>query len=114
MILHEDTLIKDLLSNIDNYSSRIIFLVNDVNQLTGCVSQGDIIRALLNETSLKVPAKDIAQLNPIKVNKNKDINYIDIAKKKIIDKEIHAIPIVDNDNKIISVVTLFDVIKSNH
>ena len=113
MILNENILISDLLSNIDNHSSRIIFLVNDDDQLTGCVSQGDIIRSLMNGSSLKVPAKDIAQLNPVKINKNDVDNMMEYAKTIIIEKEIHALPIVDDKNKIISVITLFDVLKNN-
>ena len=110
MIINENTLIKDLLSDLESQSSRIVFLVNKTNQLTGSVSQGDIIRALINGSSIKVPAKDIANLNPVKVYKNENKDAFISAKNLIIKKHLHAVPILDKNNKILSVITLIDLL----
>ena len=68
MILNEDISIKDLLTTLENENEneRIAFLTNKKGKPTGCVTQGDIIRVLLDGVSLKVSSKDIAKLNPRK------------------------------------------------
>ena len=111
MISNENTPLIDLLEKIETNSVRIEFLVNNKNQLIGSVSQGDIVRALLNNSSLKIPSKDIAHLNPIKVIAVENKSNIDEVAKIIIKKHIHAVPIVDKQNKIIEIITLWDVIK---
>ena len=111
MISNENTPLIDLLEKIETNSVRIEFLVNNKNQLIGSVSQGDIVRALLNNSSLKIPSKDIAHLNPIKVIAVENKSNIDEVAKIIIKKHIQAVPIVDKQNKIIEIITLWDVIK---
>ena len=58
MIVNELTSINKMLEEIDINNTRIVFLVSK-NQLTGCISQGDIIR-LIGGASLKLASKDIA------------------------------------------------------
>ena len=108
MIVNELTSINKMLEEIDINNTRIVFLINDKNQLTGCISQGDIIRALIGGASLKLASKDIAKLNPLTVFEQD--NAFEIAKEKLLDNKIHAIPIIDKERKIISVVTLLDVL----
>mgnify|MGYP001204492805 CR=1 FL=1 len=110
MISNENTPLINLLEKIETNSVRVEFLVNDKNQLVGSVSQGDIVRALINNSSLKIPSKDIAHLNPIKIIAKKDMSSIEEVAKIIIKKHIHAVPIVDKQNQIIEIITLWDVI----
>lgn len=112
MIVHELTAIKKMLEEIDINNTRIVFLVNDQNQLSGCISQGDIIRALINGVSLKLPSKDIAELNPIAILDNE--NSFNDAEKKLLESKIHAVPVVNQNREIISVVTLLDVLQKNN
>ena len=81
MIVNELTSINKMLEEIDINNTRIVFLVNDKNQLTGCISQGDIIRALIGGASLKLASKDIAKLNPLTVFEQD--NAFEIAKEKL-------------------------------
>ena len=110
MIVDENIELQDLLSTLDNKNIRMIFLVNKNKQLTGCISQGDIIRLLIDGSSLKILAIDVANLNPIKIFYEKNKDYIAEAKKIITKKKVHAVPIVDKNNKIKSIISMWDIL----
>ena len=112
MILNEDISIKDLLTTLENVHERIAFLTNKKGKLIGCVTQGDIIRALLDGVSLKVSSKDIAKLNPRKIKDQ--ANAYKLAIKAITKEELHAIPIIDDNGIIVSVISATEILKKSY
>ncbi len=112
MIVDENISIKEMLEVIDTSNTRITFLTNEKGQLTGCISQGDIIRALIDGASLKVQSKDIAELNPTFVEDSD--RCLEEAKRVLLSNKIHAVPVVDSSKKIISIITLMDVLEANN
>jgi len=109
LVLNEKIEIKQLLQSLEVHHERIAFLVNDMAQMVGCVSQGDVIRALIDGASLRVPARDIAQINPVKVLQGPDDAAL--CKDLIRRRKLHAVPVVDDSNRIISVVTVWDLLE---
>lgn len=112
MIIRESLSMKEMLEEIDINHTRIVFLINDKDQLSGCISQGDIIRSMINGVSLRVESKNIAKLNPIFIEESE--NALFLAKEKLIKNKIHAIPIVDSNKKIIKIVTLLDILQNDN
>lgn len=115
MILNENVTIKKLLENLENGHERIAFLVNDQKKLISCVTQGDIIRALIDGVSLKVSAKEISRLNPKVVMKEKG------AQKKaielIISNKLHAVPIINKNGSIhtiVSIQNIYEILDKNN
>ncbi len=109
MILNEKISIKNLLEKLETKHERIAFLVNDREILTGSVSQGDIIRALIDGVSLKVASIEIANLNVITIEDSN--NAGNEALELIINEELHAVPIVDKNRKIKSIVNSKKILK---
>ena len=107
MILNENVTIKDLLETLESKRARIAFLVNDQKKLSCCVTQGDIIRALINGVSLKISAKEISHLNPKKIIKSDDAEQR--AVELIINEKLHAVPIVNNNGSIYKIVSIDDI-----
>ena len=109
LILNEKTEIKQLLKALEVSHERIAFLINDMEQLVSCVSQGDVIRALIGGASLRVPASEIAQTNPVSVQQGlgDKAQCADLIRRL----KLHAIPMVDDSNRIVASITIWDLLE---
>ena len=88
--------IVEAMQKIDRNTCGILFLVDDEEKLTGCITDGDIRRFLLSGGNMSAPALDAANKHP-KVAKNETE-----AKALFHKKNFIIIPIVDEENKVIA------------
>ena len=96
-LIGKDTLtISEAMQKIDENASGILFLVNELEHLVGCVTDGDIRRFLLSGGKMDGVAIDAANMNP-KIARTEDEAKILFHKKNYI-----VIPIVDEEDRIIS------------
>ena len=109
MILNENISVKDLLETLEINHERIAFLINEDKVLTGSISQGDIIRALINGVSLKISSIEIANLNVKKIKNNE--NAKSMAIELIISEGLHAVPIINNNGEIVSIIDDTKILK---
>lgn len=107
IIINEDTLVKEALEIIDKSSKQICLVLGKNRKLLGTLNDGDIRRALLNNTSLNESVQNVYFKNPTVAN-------IDDGKEHIIDictsKKIHQIPIVDDAGNLLGLEILDDLI----
>ena len=91
--------VSKALQVINSNQSGICFVVDKKNVLKGVISDGDIRRSLLRGFNLKTKLTKI-------INKNfVSLNYKKIKKvNSYFNKKIKAIPIVDNQKKLISII----------
>jgi CBS domain-containing protein len=104
--LNELTEARKLLALMDERHEKIAYITNADDQLIGCVSQGDIIRLLLGGGSLRISAKDFCSPSPLRIVESSDA--FEQCRMIILKNGIHSVPIVDINNKIIRVVTVWD------
>jgi CBS domain-containing protein len=106
LVQHEVS-IRDILLQMRDNHIRVVFAVNQSGVLIGSLTQGDIIRALIDGTSLKIPISDIANLNPVFATN--EISKAEL-KSTMITHKMHAIPVVNSNKEVINVITIWDLI----
>lgn len=89
--------LAEAMKAIDDNAYGILFLVNAENQLTGCITDGDIRRFLLSGGKLSDPVEKAANLNP------KTAKSLEDAKSLYHKKNYVMIPITDNNGSIIEI-----------
>ncbi|MCR1933497.1 CBS domain-containing protein [Clostridium tepidum] len=85
-------------------------VVNEEGNLIGMIVKADIYRFLIEEGHYDTcPVEWVMTKDVFTASKEEDI--ISIA-KKILDKDIIAMPIVDSSNKLLGIVSIEDILKS--
>ncbi|MBY7023865.1 CBS domain-containing protein [Clostridium botulinum] len=107
LIVPKDYSIKKALKMIDEGAKGIVFIVDYNESLIGTVTDGDIRRAILNDVQLNEEIGNIMHINPIRVKREMSRDEI---KDIFIKKAIQVIPIVDNNNKVIDMITINDIL----
>ena len=97
------------MAKIDGHASEagLVFILDAAEQLIGCITDGDIRRWILKGGELNSSAENVMHKDPIFLTENEKTN----AKAVMIEKTITAIPIVDDDNKIVDIVLSREVSK---
>jgi dTDP-glucose pyrophosphorylase len=102
LIKKTDT-VKIALKKLDKSAKKLLFVINDLNEFVGTVSDGDIRRYILKEGSLEKDIRGVFQEKPFFVRKDSyDIEYI---KKILLENKIEILPIIDNSKKVIDAIT---------
>ncbi|AVQ37355.1 nucleotidyl transferase [Clostridium botulinum] len=99
--------IKKSLKLLDKGAKGIILVVDEERKLIGTVTDGDIRRAILDGMSLEKKIEEIMHINPIKVKQGTSIEEI---KDVLIKNAIREIPIVDEDNRVVDMITVNDIL----
>lgn len=99
-IIIKNISIKDAIKQLDVTAKKILFIVNNNNQLIGALTDGDVRRWILKNGSFNEPVSKIMNRNPIFLN----INNKENAKKNIEEKNIDALPIVNDKNVIVDII----------
>lgn len=90
---------------IDSSGLQIALVVDGKGKLLGTITDGDIRRALLKNLSLDAPVDSIMCQTPLTLNNDADKDSI---WEKAKTKNIHQIPIIDDNEFIIGLETVFD------
>jgi len=107
--LKSSSFIIDAIECIENNNSRCAIVINSHNKVIGVVSEGDIIRLLLDQVNLKSPLKNIINKsfkflkNDEKINEDLVLDFI--------FKGITLIPIINDDRELIDVIISSDFLK---
>lgn len=101
----ETLTIVDAMEKIDANSQGIIFIVNKNNELTGSLTDGDIRRWIMKSGSITASVKQAMNNVPKSVKIGNEMN----ATKIMLEKSITAIPIIDDDRKIVDIYFSADV-----
>jgi dTDP-glucose pyrophosphorylase len=102
-LIDEDKSMIDAMSQLDSVAKKILFVTSN-NKFVATITDGDIRRWILKKGNLEAKVKDIANYTPKSLN----ISEKRKSKKYMKTYQVEALPIVDNDNNIISIVLLND------
>ncbi len=101
-IASPDISIVEAMGKIDKNGCGLVFIVNDANALIGCVTDGDIRRSLLKTGDLQGTVENAMFKTPVYLRCDEAIK----AKDVMVKRKITAVPIVDDNRKIIDIKLL--------
>jgi len=99
IIVDENSTMLRAMELLDATSKKILFVQRD-DALIAALTDGDIRRWILAKGDLNALVKDIANYNPIYLHQTE----IHKARALMHEKHIEAVPIVDDDKKILSII----------
>ena len=105
-IYHSDTILSAI-ERIEQNNMRTIFVLNDSDKVVGVISQGDVLRALIEGTSLYAQAKKIMTAS-FTYLREKDLHK---AVKVFLTKYYSLIPVISEDFELIDVILFTEVIE---
>lgn len=101
--------------------SRVLFVVNDQGQLTGTISLGTLVRQVFSRRRephlhprflismiTAERAKDIMRTKPMFASEDEEVGAVI---NRMIESNVKEIPIVDMDKKVVSDLTMIDLLK---
>ena len=108
-------LLLDVIVKVDYNFGRNLFVVNEKKQLIGVVSQGDLVRILSKDISVKsTTLNDVMNLNPVYLEAGQDKSTTYKKAYKIMqERGINEIPLLTHERTIQSIVNVFDLISEN-
>jgi len=124
LFIKPDCTIKKAMQVINEASQQnlpigITLVINNNEQLIGTVTDGDIRKSLLEGKTIDDSIKMIMAKDPITVGQGLNVNdMLSIMSKKINqsgrfkDKKVDYLIIVDKDNKVIDLVSYFDLLNN--
>lgn len=102
-LIDEEVTMLEAMAQLDKIARKILFVTRN-GILIATITDGDIRRWILKKGNLDAKVKDIANYNPKSIYENEKQN----AKKYMRQKSVDALPIIDGNNNIISIVFLND------
>ena len=93
--------VVEAMAMIDSHAhdAGLVFIVDEINRLVGCITDGDIRRWILKGGEVNAPAEKVMYKTPIYLSERDAAN----AKAVLIKESITAVPIVDDDNIIVDI-----------
>ena len=100
-LINEEATMIEAMQQLDSVAKKVLFVVRD-DRFVAAITDGDIRRWILKKGNLDAKVKDIANYQP------KSLFEEDkgLAKDVMMTHSIEALPILDKNNSIISVVLL--------
>lgn len=106
MVSPDDDL-RAVLRIIDNSDMQIALVVDSSMHLLGTVTDGDIRRALLKGIDLDKLSKDVMNQYPLTATRKESKQHL---LQKMRERDLHHIPILDEDGKLLELLFLEDLI----
>ena len=103
--------IKNALKQINKTGEKCLIIIDGDNRLLGTLSDGDLRRAILRGIDTSNIIDDFYQKKPILLTKGKYNNKQ--VKKIFLDTKIDLIPVINDNNEVIDIVTWSKVFKND-
>lgn len=98
-LIDEETIMLDAMQQLDNVARKVLFVMRD-GHFVAAITDGDIRRWILKKGNLEAKVKEIANYNPKSLLEESKSKAKDFMKTH----SIEALPILDKDNNILSVI----------
>ncbi len=95
-IIFEDSNLKYALEQLDKAAVKVLLLINNEKSFVATITDGDVRRAILAGASLETMVSCIANFHPLFLEHDDE----DVARKLMYEKEISALPVLDEEKKI--------------
>lgn len=105
-LIDENATMIEAMELLDKVAKKVLFVVR-VGRFVAAITDGDIRRWILRKGNLEAQVKDIANYNPKYIYEKDKMS----AKEFMCNNAIEALPILNNENDIVSVVLWNDEIK---
>lgn len=102
-LIKEELTVLEAMALLDKIAKKVLFVVRE-GKLLAAITDGDIRRWILKKGNLDAKVKDIANYNP-KYLKEKQKAY---AKEYMKEHSIEALPILNEENEVVSIVFISD------
>lgn len=106
ILIKSDISIKHALKRMDSAGKKVLFVVNNEKIISGAVSDGDIRRWILKKRSLDENISKVMNKRPLVLKEGYSKAQ---AKQIMLSKAVECIPIVDQNNKVVSAVWWLDI-----
>jgi len=106
-LVHEKQPIKDAVKVIQGNLSRCAVVVNDARKVVGVFSEGDVLRAILNEVDLYVPVKKVVKPSFLSIE-SRDLKKAFALMKK---HGISLVPVINDAYELTGVITLLEILE---
>ncbi|MBK5240788.1 nucleotidyltransferase family protein [Clostridium sp.] len=103
-IVYEDVTIREGLKRIDEDAKGIIFVIDKDDKFLGTITDGDIRRWILKNGSMDSKVAEVMNSKSVFIFENDKQK----AKEVMVEKFITAVPILNNDRKVIDIIFLHD------
>ena len=97
----------DVMKAMDEGGEKILFVIDSKSKLTGCITDGDIRRWILDNGTFDSKIKNYYNPNPIYIYKAFNLNNL---KKKVIKERLSAVPILNDKQEIIDILLSEEII----
>ncbi|MDD5457564.1 MAG: nucleotidyltransferase family protein [Candidatus Margulisbacteria bacterium] len=102
-LINENAHIKEALKKIDLGITRVLLVVDNEKRLKGTMTDGDVRRYLLKGNQLENTIQDVYNNSPVTLKAA--YFTVDIAKILIIENKIDLLPLLDDSNIVIDIIT---------
>ena len=110
VLITKDTTIISAVKRMDEEALRVLLVVDDHQRLLGIITDGDIRRYLLKQTSLEAAVELIMNKSPVTalISESQDQLFMKMHSLKILH-----LPIIDHDNRVVGLETFDTVFVKN-
>ncbi|WP_027087203.1 sugar phosphate nucleotidyltransferase [Cohnella panacarvi] len=108
-LIDEEASMLEAMALLDKIAKKVLFVVKD-GQFSASITDGDIRRWILKKGNLDSKVKDIANYNPKFIYEKDRASAKEIMRKL----SIEALPVLNRDKEIISVILWHDEIKKQN
>ena len=112
--IYEDYTMRQALEKMEYHRYSSIPIINKDGKYVGTITEGDLLWTIKNELSLDLRAIEDIPITDVKRRKDNRPVSIDANIEDLISKSMNQnfVPVVDDRNKFIGIVTRKDIIKS--
>ena len=93
--------IQEGLKQLDETGKRLLFVINEDEQLVGALTDGDIRRYIISHGRIDGTVYDVCNKNPFSISYDYDNSLI---KNDMLEKEIDGVPVLSSNGKIIDIL----------
>jgi dTDP-glucose pyrophosphorylase/CBS domain-containing protein len=93
--------LKTAIKKLDHGEKRILFVIDENNQLVGAITDGDFRRHIVKTGAIEGIVYDVCKKTPTYVHH--DFEY-EIVKQLMISRDIFSIPVVNADHEIVEII----------
>ncbi len=107
-LIYEDTPLKEALEELNSKKLGAILIVNNLNHLTGILTDGDLRRFVTKYKGLPdVKIEEVMTKNPKKIEENQLVaEALELMEKHLIT----VLPVVNYDNRLVGILHLHDIL----
>ncbi len=102
-LIQENTDFISVMKVIDKGAKGIVFVVDSTTKLVGCITDGDVRRWIINNSTYNAIAKDFMERNPKSISEKEYRSIND--KQGVLEKiGVRALPVIDESGCVIDIV----------